>query len=276
MTTAGFSVGATLGCDGTDEKSVEHALAHANHLTELARGDVSEIRRGLPLGARQLAKQWGEGARFVDDPEAAREALARARNKIQDLRIAKSTFFALARANGEVIRNDREQDAMAGQMLFDAFPALRARGGEYAEATGVWEAAHGVRGKPDAEWVATCGVQTAETLHALYVTGWAWSSYCYRLEFSLRAEIKRALAGTQTNVPLLYCFALVGKGVYSAPEAPEVSAQAIAKLDPMAHLSPDGKFSKLLEITGRKFAFAAQLEPKVAAGVGFGVLRSET
>jgi hypothetical protein len=263
-------------CESTNQETVAKALAHAQRLVETAKQDVSEVRQGLPSGADELAKLWSDEANPLGDPEAARRLLTRAQSKVQDLRVAKSTFFALATLDGTVVRNDREQDRMAGKALFPAFPPLaRAAQGEYVEALGALPEAHGVKGKPDAEWVAAKGVSVGGTVRALYVTGWAWSSYAYRLEFSLRGQVERELRGSKENVPLLYVFMIVGTDVYGAPESPEVSARSIAEQDPLAHLSPQGSFSTLLEITGRKFALGVQAAPELAPRVAVGVLRSE-
>jgi hypothetical protein len=267
-----------LSCDRTDQESVARALDHAKALVEMARKDVSEVRQGLPLGAQELAKRWAAGG--VDltlDAQEARVALNQARNKVQDLRVAKSTFFALASPDGRVVRNDREQDLMAGIALFSAFPALaRAAQGPYVEALGELPEAHGVRGKPDAEWIAAVGVNPDGQVRGLYVSGWAWSSYAYRLEFSLRNRVTSELTGKRVNMPLLYAFVLVGDRVYSAPEAPEVNAQAIAEQRPLEKLAADGTFSTLLHITGRTFALGVHVAPDLAPGVALGVLRSET
>jgi hypothetical protein len=265
-------------CERTDDASAVRALAHARELVEVARKDASEIRNGLPLGAKEVGKRWAaNGTDLSIDSEAAREALNYARNKVQDLRVAKSTFFALATKEGRVVRNDREQDLMAGADLFAAFPSLaQAARGSYVEALGVMPEAHGVKGKPDAEWVAASGVEVGQEVRALYVTGWAWSSYAFRLEFSLRNRVKTELAGKRENVPLLYTFVLVGDAVYGAPESPEVNAQAIAAKKPLSNLAADGGFSTLLEITGRKFALGVQSATDLAPSVAIAVLRSET
>jgi hypothetical protein len=266
------------GCGRTDETSKARAREHAKELVETAQRDAGEVRRGLPLGAQQLAQRWASsGADLLNDAEAAREALNHARNKVQDLRIAKSTFFALAAPDGRIVRNDREQDLMAGASLFATFPALaRAAQGPYVEALGVMPEAHGVRGKPDGEWMAAVGIDVGGQTRGVYVSGWAWSSYAFRLEFSLRNRITTELRGTRENVPLLYAFVVVGEEVYGTPESPEVSARAIADRKPLANLGPDGSFATLLEITGRDFALAVQAAPDLAPGVGIGVLRSET
>ena len=234
------------------------------------------MRQGLPRGAEEMAKLWSSEGNPLTDPEVARRLLTRTQSKVQDLRVAKSTFFALATPDGTVIRNDREQDRMASRPLFPSFPELaRAASGEYVEALGAMPEAHGVKGKPDAEWVAAQGVRVGDAVQALYVTGWAWSSYALRLEFALRGQIERDMRDKRENVPLLYVFVVVGKEVYGTPESPEISARAISERDPLAHLGPDGSFSTLLDITGRRFALAVQPVPELAPQVAIAVLRSE-
>ena len=269
------------GCERTNQESVARAVAHATSLVEVAQRDLGEVRKGLPLGAQELGKRWAAaGADLTNDPEAARDALNYARNKVQDLRVAKSTFFALATPAGKVVRNDREQDLMAGAALFPAFPSLeKAAQGTYVEALGVLPEAHGVKGKPDAEWMAASGVSVGGEVRGLMVTGWAWSSYAFRLEFSLRNRITSELRDKKENVPLVYAFVIVGEDVYGSPESPEVNARAISERKPLSNLGADGTFSTLLEITGRQFALGVRALPEIspasAPAVGIGVLRSE-
>lgn len=274
----GLILSIATACKRTDEESAARAKAHAKELAQLVQRDAAEVRQGLPLGARQLAERWGQSSvDLLSDAEAARDEINRARNKVQDLRLAKSTFFALAAPDGRIVRNDREQDLMAGAQLFKAFPALeRAAQGPYTEALGVMPEAHGVRGKPDAEWAAAVGVDVGGQIRGLYVSGWAWSSYAFRLEFSLRNRVTTELRDQRENLPLLYVFVLVGDEVYGTPESPDINARAIAERKPLANLGPDGSFSTLLEITGRDFALGVQAAPELAAGVAIGVLRSET
>lgn len=265
-----------LGCEGTNEETLAKTLEHARRLANTAKQDATEVRQGLPRGAEELAKLWSSEANPLGDPEAARRLLTRTQNKVQDLRVAKSTFFALAALDGTVIRNDREQDRMAGRPLFPSFPGLaRAVSGDYIEVLGAMPEAHGVKGKPDAEWVAAKGVRVGDAVQALYVTGWAWSSYALRLEFALRGQIERELRDKKANVPLLYVFIVVGKDVYGTPESPEVNARTIGERAPLEHLAADGSFSTLLDITGRRFALAVQSVPELAPQVGIAVLRSE-
>lgn len=267
-----------LGCERTNDASVAHAKEHAARLVEISKRDVAEVRAGLPEGAAELAKIWSDGPDLLADPEAAARALERARDKVQSLRVAKSTFFALATPAGLVVRNDREQDLMAGKSLFAAFPALAtaAGSGAYVETLGVMPEAHGVKGKPDAEWAAATAVRIGEQVKGVYVTGWSWSAYARSLEFALRGQVESELVGAKVNVPLLYVFVLVDKEAFGSPEAPHVNATAIAERDPLGNLEADGSYGALLQITGRTFALGARPAPDLGARVGLAVLRSET
>src|SRR5688572_25678567 len=89
-------------CDSGAQVSVRLATQEVQALTKAAAEDVRQIRAGLPLGAEQLAIAYKEAARGMD-PESARRALGRAREKVPDLRVAKSTFFALVTPEGTVL-----------------------------------------------------------------------------------------------------------------------------------------------------------------------------
>jgi hypothetical protein len=274
----GLALAGASACEDSGEVSRVAALGHAEALVKTATTDVNEVRQGLPEGVKKLEALWAKRRdRLEEDPTGLREALETTRDTVQDLRVAKSTFFALATPGGVILRNDQEQDLMAGKLLFEPFPALeRAARGDYVETLGSMLEAFGVKGKPDGQWVAAQGVKVDGQVRALYLTGWAWSSYAYRLEFALRGRVTSELKETRAKVPLLYVFVIVDRAVYSAPLAPEVNAQAIAALDPMSHLRQQDGFSTVLEITGRRFGLGAKLVPALGSGVAIAVLHSET
>lgn len=270
-------IGLALGCESTNEASVDRAREHTARLVEISKRDVAEVREGLPQGAAELAKIWADGPDLLAEPEAAARALERARDRVQSLRVAKSTFFALANTEGLIVRNDREQDSMAGKSLFPVFPALTAAAsGAYVETLGAMPEAHGVKGRPDAEWISAVPVRMGEQIKGVYVTGWSWSAYARGLEFSLRGQVEAELEGARVNVPLLYVFVIVERQAFGSPESPEVNAAAIAERDPLAHLDARGTYGALLEITGRTFALAVRSAPDLGSRVGIAVLRSET
>jgi hypothetical protein len=265
------------GCYDPGKTSMDHAKVHAAYLLETIAEDVEEVRRGLPQGADVLAAEWKAEPELGTDPKAARDALEKARGKVQDLRIAKSTFFAIATPDGIVVRNDQEQDRMAGRPLFPSFPALAEATSRYVDTIGSMPEASGVRTRPDGQWVAGAPVRVEGATKGIFVTGWSWASYAYRLEFGLRSKIKSEIAGNRDlKEPLVYVFLVLGKSVYGAPVSPEVNAKAIANLDPIAKTREDQPYTERLEITGRVFGLAVRRTPAFGAEAAVAVLRSET
>jgi len=262
----------TASCAKSSKLSVQKGSELAGELKKAADSDVQEVRRGLPEGAKQLAALYRREAPPQDDVKQVRDALERARNKVQDLRVAKSTFFALADLDGTVIRNDREQDQMAGKGLFKAFPELRkATSGAYVETRGVMPEAAERRGAPDGQWVSAQPVLVDGKPRGLYVTGWSWSAYAYRLENAARSVVR-----SESKEPLVYVYLVVGDAVYGAPTSPDVNANAIQEQKPLDKLQGDAPFTAELEITGRDFGLAVRAAPALGSDVAIAVLRSET
>ena len=262
-----------LGCTDTGQVSADHAKQHAQFLLKAAEVDVTELKRGLPQGTKHLVDAVKDG---VPDGETARKALETARNKVQELRVAKSTFFALADKDGNVIRNDQDQDLMVGKNIFKSFPALKqVLTGSVVETRGSMPEAAGVKGKPDAQWVIGVPVEVSGKPVAAYVSGWSWSAYAYRLETSLRSDV---LSHTKEGdkVPLLYVYVIVGGSAYGAPISPTVNADAILKQKPLEKASATAPFAMPLEIEGRQFGLAVVPIAAIGKDAGIAVLRSET
>ncbi len=261
------------GCDNETERSMQRAAQHAEFLVTLTEKDVAEVRQGLPEGAKQLQPLWAGDKKPGDDPQVAQETLIKARNKVQDLRVAKSTFFAVAELDGSVVRSDQQQDLMVGKNIFKAFPSLKeALSKGYAETLGDMEEARGVKGKPDGQWVAAATVQAEGKPVGLYVSGWSWASYARRLHEGLKSHIHDEEQGKK---PLIYIFTIVGEQAFGRSEAPLVNSEAIMKLEPQAKVSGDQVFQTELTITGRDFGLAVKRAPALGKDVLIGVLRSE-
>ena len=264
-----------VACTSETKKSAGFAKEHVAELVKAAREDVRQIRTGLPEGGNALAAILPPPDKGDIDGPTAREALEKARNKVQDLRVAKSTFFALVLPSGVVVRNDQPQDRMVGKDLFASFPALKqALAGTYAEARGSMPEAAEVLGKPDAQWVAAVPVGPVPP-RAVYATGWSWSAYAYRLENALRSAA-RGKEGEGQKVPLLYAYVVVGGAVYGAPVSPDVNAKAIAEQGVLGKLHGTEPMTAELEITGRGFGLGAARVPELGDDVAIVVLRSET
>ncbi len=265
-----------FGCESKARISKNQALEQVRYLSKVMAEDVREVRDGLPKGAPELSGVFSGAKPPSEDPRTAEDALERARARVQDLRTAKSTFFAVTDASGLVIRNDQEQDAMAGKNLFAPYPDLKAAlGGKLVEARGVMAEAAGVKGREDAQWVAAFPVKVGDEVKGLYVTGWSWSAYAYRLENAVRTEVRGKLE-ENAKMPLLYAFVIVGGAVYAAPVSPDVNIKTIADLKLLGQLKGTEPLGLELEITGREFGLAAARVPAFGDDVAVAVLRSET
>lgn len=266
----------SCGCKKQSAVSAEKAKGDVVALAQAAHNDVAEVRAGLPQGAKFLLPIFTTGKPASDDPKGARSALETARNKVQELRVSKGTFFAVAGTDGIVIRNDQDQDSMAGRALLTAFPELKtALAGQYVETRGSLPEAAGVRGRADGQWVAAQPVLSGSEVKGLYVTGWSWAAYARRLEFALASNLRSVLKEGD-KLPLVYVYLVVGKDVFGAPVSPEVNARAIAQLSPLTNASATAPTSYELEIAGREFGLGVELAPDLGKDVAIAVLRSET
>ncbi|MEO7034177.1 MAG: hypothetical protein ABI548_09815 [Polyangiaceae bacterium] len=263
-------------CKKSSAVSAEKASISMGALIKATHEDVAEVRAGLPQGAKFLLPLFATGKPPADDPHAARRALETARSKVQDLRVAKGTFFAVTDATGVVIRDDDDEDTLAGKSLLPSFPGLAlVQGGQYVESRGSMPEVAGVRGRADGQWIAAQPVLQGSDVKGWYVTGWSWSAYAYRLERALSSNLRSALAEGE-KMPLAYVYMIVDKDVYGAPISPELNAQAIGALSPLKNASATAPVTYELEIAGREFGLAVELAPDLGQAVAVAVLRSET
>jgi hypothetical protein len=263
--------------NSTLKVSLPAAVKHAAELANTSRSDVAEVRSGLTGGAHALEGLYKTSVAPRDDLERVEKALQRARDSVQDLRVAKSTFFALVDSDGAILRSDRTPDVMAGKNLWSAVPSAQpVMQGQYIETKGVLAEAAGVKGRPDGQWFALAPIKVENVVKGAYLTGWSWSAYAYRLETALRNELKTQAREHNSKEPLSYVYVIVSDKAFGAPVSPEVNATAILNAASNVHLSGDQSWSKLIEITGRDFALAIHAAPELGPDVSVAVLRSET
>lgn len=208
------------GCKDNGKVSAQEARANVKLLVELAEKDVAEIDRGLPEGAKKMAAHLAKetDAKQLDAKQNSpqvRSALLKMRQQVPDLGVAKSTFFAFTDDKGVAVRNDLEQDTMAGKDLVAAYPDLkRALAGEpYVTTQGQFPGVPNPQG-PDREWVAGVPVKRDDgSLIGLLVTGWTYRRFAYHLQEALKRDLQDRLMreGDKGKLPVLYVF-LFDKG----------------------------------------------------------------
>jgi hypothetical protein len=264
------------GCKDQAKESAARAARDVTELGVLVDKDVAEVERGMPEGAKKLAALLANGADPKQDAAGVRKALQRARRDVMDLNIAKSTFFALSDPSGVAIRNDLEEDVMAGQNLFAIFPALaRAKDG-YVTTTGAFPNASTKNG-PDRDWIAAIPVKgESGATGAVFVTGWTYRYFARHLQESLKDKLtdEAKKSGDEGKIPVFYVAVFDKTGVYPAPLTPAVDEKALAE-QALVDKTAAGAAQGTLSITDRAFGWAAMRTPKLAPDTGLVVLRSE-
>jgi hypothetical protein len=132
-----------------------------------------------------------------------------------------------------------------------------------------------VRERSDGQRVVATPIGPGTPARGLYVSGWSWSAYAYRLENAARSRAREQME-RPAKEPLIYAFVVVGPDVYGAPISPDVNAEAVQKQDVTKKAKAGEPFSVALEVTGRSFGLAAVLVPELGDGVAIALLRSET
>jgi hypothetical protein len=267
------------GCKDQAKESATRASADVASLGVLVEKDVGEIERGLPEGAKRLSALLANGADPKQDVAAVRKGLFKVRRDVQDLDVAKSTFFAVADASGVAIRNDLEEDVMAGQNLFSVFPALAKSRDAYTTAVGAFPnaAAGSTKTGPDEDWIAGAPVKRDDgSTGAIFVTGWTYRYFARHLQESLKDRLvdDAKKSGEERKLPVFYVAVFDKTGVYSAPLTPVVDEQALAGQDLLGKTA-GGPAQGTLSLTDRAFGWAAIRTPKIAPDTGVVVLRSE-
>ncbi|AKV01500.1 hypothetical protein AKJ09_08163 [Labilithrix luteola] len=266
------------GCKDKAKVSEEEAKVNVKELVTLATEDVAEVERGLPEGAKRMAATLAKEPEGAKNAPAVRSALLKMRQQVPDLGKAKSTFFAFTDDKGIAIRNDLEQDTMAGKDVVGAYPDLkRALAGEaFVATTGQFPGVPNPAG-PDKEWVAGVPVKKDDgTLSGLLVTGWTYRRFAYHLQESLKRDLQDRLMreGEKGKLPVLYVFVFDKSAVYGPRGTPAVNEQVLGDLN-LVDKTATGPADGTITITDRAFGWAAGRVPKLGPDMGIVVLRSE-
>ena len=221
--------------------------------------DTKQIRDGLPKGAELMAKHLDSDP--SSDLEGVKRAIQKVRAAVDELVVAKSTFFVFVDKKGVVLRSEVEPDLPAGKSLVDAIPgtkAMLADGAKLVEAWGYMEGLRGVNKGGDLQWVIGHPVRSSEgELEGAFVTGLSLRKYALYLEEHAQRELTAKQEDKTKALPLLYAFVVKGKQAFGGPVTPDENAKAVGELD-LPTKAKGGLYKTALEIDGRRFVLAAK------------------
>ncbi len=213
----------------------------------------------------------------ADDLPAVRQGLRRIRVDVPELAHASSTFFALTDAKGIAIRNDLEQDVMAGQDVWKLFPELRKTTEQPFVAAGGLFAGARATGDPDRDWVAATPLKDAHGAFAgMLLGGFTMKRLAIDLTETLRQDLLDEQAKTKDldKLPITFVSVFDGAGVFSSPSMPEVNHKALVDLG-LGAKTASGTAHGVLTISDRDFGWAATRVPAVEPEAGVVLLWSE-
>lgn len=273
---AALAAAALTGCDDNRKLSEQSAADEVQRIAPVVKEDVEQVRKGLPEGAVKLAALTDPDT--LSNPAGLQKAIARAREVVKDLNIAKSTFFSFTDPSGTVLRSEADPDLLAGKSITKTFPPLQKAlepGSGNVEVFGEMAEMRGLKTGPDLAWVVAHPVKEGDKVKGLFVTGWSFRLFVRHLEETAKRHLTEATQKeNKKNLPIAYVFMVKGKTVYSAPLTPEVNTQTLESLG-LIEKTASGPFRTNLEITGRGFGLAAQRTPELGDDAAVAVLLSE-
>lgn len=264
-------------CDDQKKASEQSAVDELGKLVTLVKDDVGQVKRGLPVGAEKLGKALD--ADTLANPAALQKAIGRARAAVDDLAMAKSTWFSYADATGTVVRSEADPDMLANKSVLPAFPALKKAldpAGGMAEAFGEMKELKMAKTGPDMAWLAAFPVKDDKGgAKGMFITGWSFRAFVYHLEQQAKMTVAEvAQKAGKKNPPLVYIYLLKGKTAYGAPGTPDVNAKTIEDMDLLGKTAA-GNYHGYVEITGRGFGVAGARVPEMGDDAALAVLASE-
>ncbi|MFT3765030.1 MAG: hypothetical protein QM820_05880 [Minicystis sp.] len=265
------------GCDDNKKASEQSAADELAHIVPLAKEDVAQVKRGLPVGAEKLGKLLDPDT--LANPAAVQKAIGRARADVKDSEIAKSTWFSYADTTGTVLRSEADPDMLAGKSVLVAFPALKKAldpAGGVAEGFGEMKELKMAKTGPDMAWLAAAPVKDDKgAVKGMFVSGWSFRAFVYHLEQAAKMAVSDAATKKgKKNPPLVYIYLLKGKTAYGAPGTPDVNAKAVEDMDLLGKTA-GGNYRGSTEITNRVFGVAGARFPEMGDDAALAVLASE-
>lgn len=257
---------AVSACGDQGAEAQKHAVWALGEVHPLIARDVKQIREGLPKGAAALAKDIGDDP--AADPAGLQRRIKAARERTNELNVAKSTFFSFATVDGVVLRSEADPDRLVEKNVLGPFPALKKaleQGAGVVETSGEMDEMRGVRTGIDTTFVAAHAVPGKEGAPArgLFVTGWSYRAYAFYLEEAARKALAEDARKQEKNkTPVAYVYLARGGKAYGAPVSPDVNADAVAKAD-LAAKCKDAPWEGRMEIEGRPFGAAAKRVPEL-------------
>jgi hypothetical protein len=276
-----------LGCKSKAQKQAEAAAADVARLEKvIADRHLDSLARAVPQGASALGGKLNPASDFRAEAASLGTSFIEARNKSDDLRSAKRSYYVLIDAGGEVVWVDDNAWAVVGRKLAVGFPSIKdvldgkapfARGtgryggaGEdaltFADAAPIKEPGGKVVGALVAAWEAH---EAAEDLQRQLATELAMKVVEPKKRVKEKDKLKLAM-----DTPEMWVAIFRGPVIYLPDDGPQPLEDALKKLE-LAKKTAGGPWSGTFDVMNGSWGGAARRIDALGPEVGVAVLRHE-
>jgi hypothetical protein len=274
----------TVGCKSKAQKQADAAVPDVARLEKIiAERHVDAHARALPIAASALATKLGEKTIAPTEGPAISAAFSEVRDRTDDLRSAKRSYYAVVDVNGEIVAVDDANWLVIGRKAAVAFPALNdvltgktkyaAGAGRYGgadpEALTFFEASPILRAdKPIGALIAAWEVhEAAEDLQRQLQTELAMKTVKPKVRAKAKDKYQLVL-----DTPDLWVAIFDDKYVWlqdGAPQPLEEGAKSIG----LHSKTANGAWTGTFDVLNRGWGAAAARIASLGATVGVAVLR---
>lgn len=273
------------GCKSKAQRQAEIAVGDADRLGKIvADRHVDALSRALPKAADALAAKLGDKADVHADTAALGAAFVDARNKTDDLRSAKRSYYVITDDKGEIAWVDDDNWLVVGRKLAATFAPVKQvlEGAPYATGSG----RYGGAAEDALSFVEAAPIKKADKTVGALVAVWEAHEAAEDLQRQLATELamksvqpktrvkpkdKRAL---QLDAPDVWVAVFHGKNVYFQEDAPQPLEDATKALD-LAGKTSGGAWHGTYDVMNKGWGAAAKRLPALGPDVGVAVLRLE-
>ena len=273
-----------VGCKSKAQKQAEAAVPDLARLEKLvAERHVQSLARALPIAAATLAAKVDKLG--VEEAKLVGAAFDELRNKSDDLRSAKRSYYALVDATGNVVWVDDPAWTVVGRKFGVAFPdaqALLAGGLKFAAGAGRF----GGAGPEAMTWFQAAPIVKAGAPAGLLVSAWEVHEIAEDLQRQLQTDLAMKTVKPKArakpkdkyqlalDTPDLWVAVFGREQVWlqeGAPQPLEDAAKALSLFDKTA----GGVWTGTFDVLNRGWGAAAQRIPTLGPELGLAVLRND-
>ncbi|MGZ3418403.1 MAG: hypothetical protein ACXVEF_07125 [Polyangiales bacterium] len=272
---------AVSGCKTKAQKQAEISAGDLGKAVKLvSERHVDALSRALPAAAEQLSAKVTTDVRT--DAETLGTAFVTLRDKNDDLRSSKRSYFVLADIEGDIVWIDDPGWKIVGRKLALGFPAVKEAldGKKYSTGSGKFggaseEALTFVEASPITKGGKTVGVlvagweahEGAEDVQRQLAVQLAQQNAPAKVRIKAKDKLQMAI-----DMPELYVAVFKGKYIYMQEDAPQPVVQSLEALDLLGKTA-NGAWQGTFDVQNRGWGGAAQRLPALGADVGIAVVR---